>query len=382
MRASVQTFASLFVSVVLGTLWVSASFAKDDSEQILTIDHFVPHVSTAPALAGQTVQLYVRERVQAGVVASSTSLADSVVLFVHGGTIPSEAAFDASFEDYSWMAYLAQAGLDAFGLDITGYGPSTRPAPMDDPCNVAAAAQRALVPAPLPAVCPSAYSGDVTTIESDRDDIDAAVDYLRKLRHVDKINVLAWSRGGPRVGPYVATHPDKINRLVMLAPSYMPGAPPDPTPASVMGVTTRQSFEANWDNQIGCADQYAPEIRDPLWQQLLESDPVGASWGPGVYRAPIGGDVLVPQYWNAYAAQIEAPTLLISGENDKQVPSENVRALYADMKSPQRVFASLPCSSHLAAWETHHRILFQACAEWLLDGTVDGVSSGTLQLPD
>ncbi|MEP6697464.1 MAG: alpha/beta fold hydrolase [Pseudonocardiales bacterium] len=350
----------------------------DDGERILAVDHFVSHVSSAPAVSGQTVQLYVRERVQASVALTSPSFSRRVVLFVHGATIPSEVYFDAQYQDYSWMAYLAQAGLDVFGMDITGYGPSTRPGPMDDPCNVAPASQPSLVPSTLPAACPSTYAGDLTTIASDRDDIDAVVDYIRSLRHVDKISLVAWSRGGPRAGPYVATHPDKIDSLVMLAPAYLVGSPPDRTPTSVMGITTRQSFDANWDNQIGCADQYDPGIRDSLWSQLLQTDPTGATWGPGAYRAPTGGDTMVFSRWGALAVRIEAPTLLLSGEHDKQVLPENVRALYADLRTPHKVFAMLACSSHLAAWETRHVALFQASAEWLLTGSVNGVSQGEL----
>jgi pimeloyl-ACP methyl ester carboxylesterase len=278
------------------------------------------------------------------------------------------------------MAYLAGAGFDVFAVDLTGYGPSTRAEAMNEPCNLAPAAKEALFPVTLPGPCTSTYNGDLTTIASDRDDIDAAVDYIRTLRHIDKISVVAWSKGGPRAGPYVATHADKIDILVMLAPLYVRGAPPDPAAAPVMGITTRQSFDANWDNQIGCDNQVDPAIREPLWAQLLGTDPVGATWGSGVYRAPSGGDGAPPQRWGAFAAQLDVPTLLISGENDKQALPEDVRALYSDLKTPHKVFAALACSSHLAPWETNHLALFQASAEWLAGGTVNGMSTGELRL--
>jgi pimeloyl-ACP methyl ester carboxylesterase len=356
--------------------------ASQDSQQVLTIDHFVSHVSSAPAAYGETVRLYVRERVAAGVALTSTSFSRRIVLFVHGASIPSEVGFDARYQDYSWMAYLAQAGLDVFAMDITGFGPSTRPAAMDDPCNAAAASQPVLIPAVLPAACPNTYSGDLTTIGSDQDDIDAVVDYLRSLRHVDRISLVAWSKGGPRVGPYVATHPEKIDSVVMLAPQYVPGTPPDPMPASVMGITSRQRFDALWDMQIGCEDQYDPAIRSSLWPQLLETDPTGATWGSGVYRSPTGGDGAVYERWGSFASRIDAPVLLISGDNDKIVLPENVRALYSDIKASHKVFAGLACASHFAPWETNHLSLFQASAEWLLKQSVNGMSEGELRLGD
>jgi len=58
--------------------------------------------------------------------------------------LSAEVAFDVPYQDYSWMEYLAQAGFDAFAMDTTGYGRSTRPAAMNDPCNLSPAQQLAL----------------------------------------------------------------------------------------------------------------------------------------------------------------------------------------------------------------------------------------------
>ena len=85
----------------------AASMSADDSGRLLTIDHFVRVKSTVPAIAGQQAQVYVRERVLAGMVARGSTPADRVVLFVHGAGTPAEVAFDAPIGDYSWMAYLA-----------------------------------------------------------------------------------------------------------------------------------------------------------------------------------------------------------------------------------------------------------------------------------
>ena len=111
----------------------SAAVSADDSGRLLTIDHFVRVKSTVPAIAGQQAQVYMRERVLAGMVARGSTPADRVVLFVHGAGTPAEVAFDAPIGDYSWMAYLARAGFDVFSVDMTGYGRSTRPVPKAPP---------------------------------------------------------------------------------------------------------------------------------------------------------------------------------------------------------------------------------------------------------
>ena len=184
------------------------------------------------------------------------------------------------------MAYLAKAGFDVFALDLTGYGRSTRPPAMADACNIQKASQAQFVPKPLPAACAPTYAQPITTIASDWDDIAAVVDWLRATRHVDKVSLVGWSQGGPRTAGYTARNPDKVARLVVLAPAYTRNGPAD-APASFRsddGTMTAQShadFTANWDRQVGCADQYDAGTSAAVWRAMLASDPVGAGWGPG-----------------------------------------------------------------------------------------------------
>lgn len=350
----------------------------DDSQRVLSIDHVVEHASTVPAIAGQPVQLYVRERVQAGTLGLPNPLAERVVLFVHGAGTPAEVAFDVPNADYSWMGFVAAAGYDVFGMDTTGYGRSSRPAPMDDACNLVSAQQEALGLS----ACPASYGRHMTTIQSDWDDIGAVVDYIRGLRHLDRISLVAWSLGGPRAGGYASQHPERIDKLVLLAPVYAPGAPSNPpaqVPAEGVAFNTqsRTDFLTNWDRQVGCAGQYDPSVAESVWASMLESDPLGATWGSGVRRAP----VVTSWGWNLEAAsRLKVPTLLVSGEHDKQVNPDAVRQLWNDLGSSQKVFIDLACASHNAAWETNHDILFQATVDWLDRGSVNGVGNGTLRL--
>jgi hypothetical protein len=59
---------------------------------ILTIDHWVPHVSTADANKGKHVQLFVRERVQLG-----ESRQKPVVLMIQAATVPAVPQYDLRF---------------------------------------------------------------------------------------------------------------------------------------------------------------------------------------------------------------------------------------------------------------------------------------------
>ncbi len=355
-------FQALVTAIVVAAVQSGAAQTGKDRQRLLSIDHYVRVKSTVPSIAGQLAQIYVRERVDAETVLRGASLADRVVLFVHGAGTPAEVAFDAPVGDYSWMAYLANAGFDAFAMDTTGYGRSTRPAPMNDPCNLSAEQQAAFVPGLIDAPCKPSYPGQLTTIASDWNDIDAVVDHIRKLRHVDRVSLVAWSLGGPRAGGYAAQHPEKVNKLVLLAPAYTrdsPAAAPAvlPRPGVVFNTQSRSEFIANWDRQVACPNQYDPAVRDVIWADLLASDSVGATWGSGVRRAPS----TTTWGWNAAATgSTRVPAMIVAAAHDKQVLPERVRTVFDDLGSPDKVLVDLACSSHSAMWEKNHLLLFAA----------------------
>jgi pimeloyl-ACP methyl ester carboxylesterase len=368
----------LFLAAV--SLTAQLSFA-DDSSRLLRVDHYVRVHSTVPAIDGQTSAIYVREVVDAGIALRGPA-PDRVAIFVHGAGTPAEVAFDVPYKDYSWMAYLAHAGFDAFSMDMTGYGRSTRPAPMNDPCNLSREQQAGFIPGLIPAACSPSYPHPLTTIASDWNDLGAVIDYVRALRHVDKVSLLAWSLGGPRAAGYTARHPEHVSELVLLAPAYRRDGPSDPPaqlPADGTTMTTqsRDELAALWARQTGCADQVDPAAADSVWAQMMASDPVGATWGTGVRRAP----QVTTWGWNqAAVSKTRTPTLMVTGQYDMQVPSPRVRELYADLGAEQKVFIDLACSSHNAMWEKNHLLLFQASVEWLTRGTVNGLHQGMLKL--
>ena len=357
------------------------STVLDDGPVVLTLDHYVPVTSQVPSIAGEPAEIYLRERVAAGTLARSRTLANRVVLFVHGAGTPAEVSFDPPAEGYSWMAYLAEAGFDVFSMDMTGYGRSTRPPPMSDPCNLSQAQQADLVPAFLSAPCPAAYPFALTSSASDWHDLDAVVEYLREMRGVEQVALVAWSLGGPRAGGYAARHPEKVSSLILLAPAYSRTRAADPpvslpAPGTAMTKQSWQDFITNWDRQVGCPAQYDPGVAAAVWSGMLKSDPVGATWGPGVRRAP---GVTVWGWDLERVRTTRIPTLLVAGVHDAQVSPARVSELYEDLGSERKVFIDLGCASHNAMWEENRHILYDASLQWLRSASVDGASSGVLQ---
>ncbi len=376
-RASIAVTALLFTAVAMP----APRAAGADTAGLLTVDHYVRVVSKVPSIAGQLAPIYVRERVSPGGALRGPVAADRVVLFVHGAGTPAEVAFDTPHGTHSWMAYLAEAGFDVFAMDTSGYGRSVRPAPMNDPCNLAEAQQAQFIPSLLAAPCKPSYPGQLTSLTSDWHDIDGVVDYIRKVRGVSKVSLVAWSLGGPRAGGYAAQHPEKVHKMVLLAPAYnreSPAVPPTlPAPGVVFNTQSRAEFLANWDRQVGCPAQYTPATRDAVWSELLASDPVGATWGSGVRRAPS----TTTFGWNAASiGSTKTPTLMVAGALDKQVPPERVKQAYDDLGASEKVLLDLGCASHNAMWESNHLLLFKASLDWLMSSSVNGQKAGVVKL--
>jgi pimeloyl-ACP methyl ester carboxylesterase len=351
-----------------------------------TVDYLVPHISTVPANAGKRVELFVREKVQ-----KPSTVQRPVVLMIAGATVSTVPVFDLQFEDYSWMDRLATAGFDVFAMDHTGYGLSPRPM-MDNPCNTTTAQQQLyLIPTTLTLPCSPAYPYQLTSIRSDWDEIDSVVDYLRGFKSVDRVTIVAWSYGGVRAAGYAGLHPEKVDRLLLYAPGTSgttnynrlnldnspQSQPVSGAPSAILGTN---DFHATWDTQVGCTQQYAPDIRPSITQYMLDFDPLGSTWGTaGVRRAP-NLNMTTPN-WGlnmALVARITAPTLIIRGDLDKTVLLPGVQALFGDLVAvPKKVFVHVACASHYLVWEKQHQILLRASEEWLQKGTFTGQQSGS-----
>ncbi|MBV9549568.1 MAG: alpha/beta fold hydrolase [Alphaproteobacteria bacterium] len=360
--------------------------AAQNRATIESRDHYTNVVSTAPSQAGQTVRLYLRERVK------GTPDPNKIVLFIHGAGTPAEVSFDVPYADYSWMAYLADAGYDVFAVDMEGYGRSARPAAMSEKCNLNEA-QRTLYK--VAADCKPTMTSGVTTLASDWNDVGAAVDYVLNLRHASKLNLFGWSQGGPRSAGWAAQHPDKVAKLVLLAPAYNNGAGRGaggagraaapatangaPPRGSAFNVQTHEDLVALWNRQAPCPGQYTPETLASVWKEMLASDSVGSTWDPPARRAPVTAPSPGASWTPEMARNTKIPTLMVSGEHDGQVNPQNVRNLYGDIGG-DKVFVDLACSSHNAMWEKNHLLLFAASREWLDKGTVNGQKNVMLKL--
>jgi pimeloyl-ACP methyl ester carboxylesterase len=366
---------------VLTVLLALSNPAEAHGPEMMTIDRLVAHTSTVPAIKGRRSELLVREKVPTAYVEGNPgSLEGKVVLFVHGGFSPATLAFDVQYRDYSWMEHLAYGGFAVFAMDMTGYGRSTRPL-MDDPCNVDPRQQAMLVPRTLKAPCPPSYPFELVTSDSETDDIDAVVEFIRRLRKVERVTLIGWSGGGIRTGTYAARHPGKVDRHVIWASSNYardnPDGPPAalPRPGAPITLQTREvGIERRWLADVKCDGQVEPGMPELIGALSLQADPVGAQWGPGVLRAP------TRTYWGwnaATARRLSAPTLIMVGEQDPLTTS-NIE-LFEDHGAERKLLLRIACGTHFMNWERGRKVMQRATLDWLTKGNIDGLDRGRLR---
>jgi pimeloyl-ACP methyl ester carboxylesterase len=343
----------------------AAQAGTPQQSHAVVIDHFVPHISTERVNEGSRVSLFMRERRGAPL--------GPAVLLVHGRSAAAVPSFDLQYRDYSWMVHLADAGFDVFAVDLQGYGSSSRPGIMDEPCNTSADNQaKYLVPSPLPAPCPPRYPHSFGSFATDWDEIDTVVEFIRSLRsnRALKVNLVGWSRGGMRVIGYAALRPNNVERVVALAPTRFP--PVANVPSYPMNMTDKRDFFVDWDRQIdskNCPQQVDPSIRQALWDSTIALDKLGNGWGTsGVRRSP----AFTAAGWTPdLPGRVQAPTLVIRGALDDQAPEQATRALYDALGGP-KAYVTVSCGSHELVYEKQHTKLLQASAEWLRFGTYEG----------
>ncbi|MBT8146816.1 MAG: alpha/beta hydrolase [Gammaproteobacteria bacterium] len=369
--------------IPLISLFTGISHAQSE---IVTIERFVPHISTAPANKDQRVGIYLRERYSEAAAdrwESGQSPEGRVVLFVHGASVSSIPDFDLDYKDYSWMEYLAEAGFDTFAMDHTGYGRSPRPT-MDNACNMNPENQKLVMPHPLKEHCEPSFKSGLSNSQSDWEEIETVVDYIRDMRGVDKVSLIGWSAGGTRTGGYTARNPDKVDKLFLYAPAYRRESPELQDPGVPMRLQTYETLtQGRWQQNVVCENQVDPGVRDAVWSSILAFDPLGAVWGGerGVMRVRTSAP-FVPNgpLWNRQgAALVASPTMIVVGAQDNP---QARGVLYEDLTGiDNKVLVTMGCSTHFSVWETtQYKFLHRASLEWLTSGTFNGIHQGVYEV--
>ncbi len=214
-------------------------------------------------------------------IAEMESETDRNILLVHGVTYSSKE-FDVDYKDYSLARFLARNGYAVWLLDIAGYG----------------------------------RSGEVTDgfmPDSDyaAEDINAAVDKIIGDTGCEKIDLLGWSWGTVTTSKYIASHNDKIRKLILYAPIL----------SGVGDYEVTDAFHHNtWEHAAGDFQTSADgEIDYDIVEPMLVDKYCSICWRYDGEYSPNGGrrDICVsPSVSLIDLSKINVPTLVICGDSD------------------------------------------------------------------
>jgi pimeloyl-ACP methyl ester carboxylesterase len=299
------------------------------------------------------IQLYVRNKHPEGV---SRFAGDKILLYVHGATYPAETAFDLKLNGLSWMEYIAQRGYDVYLVDVRGYGRSTRPPEMDKP---------------------AAEHEPIVRTETAVNDVGTAVDFIRKRRGVQKVNLIGWSWGTTIMGWYTSQNNDKVNRLVLYAPGWLRQSASLTDSGAKLGAyrtVTREAAKARW--LTGVPEDKKATLIPAGWFEAwadatFATDPVGAKQSPPVLRAPNGVVLDGREHWSAGKplydpGQIRVPTFLAHAEWDQDTPNYMLYAYFEKLTgAPYKRYVQIGEGTHTVIMEKNRMQLFHAVQQFL-----------------
>jgi pimeloyl-ACP methyl ester carboxylesterase len=320
--------------------------ARAAAPQVAMEEFVVPSVDPG-------IQLYVRNKHPAHM---KSVPGERIVLFVHGATYPAESSFDLPLNGISWMEYLARHGYDVYLVDIRGYGRSTRPPEMDEPAD---------------------RNAPIVRTETAVKDVGAAVEFVRKRRGAQKINLVGWSWGTSIMGWYTAQNNDKVHKLVLYAPQWLRTTPAPTDTGRKLGAyraVTRDAARARWLKGVAESKQAGliPAGWFEAWADAtFASDPVGARSTPPQLRAPNGVVQDNRDFWGAGKplydpSAIRVPTFLVHAEWDADLPSAMLHAYFAQLTgAPYRRYVEIGEGTHTVMMERNRMQLFETVQQFL-----------------
>ena len=270
------------------------------------------------------LRIYLWEKRRAG-PEPAFAASGKVVLLVHGGTWSGRPDFDLQIRDYSLMDFLARHGYDAWAIDIHGYGHSDK------------------------------TNADWSGVLSAAADIDAAVEYITKLRGVSAVDLLGWSAGTQRAGVYAMQHPQRVAKLILYAPFWKATAPyleqirqrveNGGTPLTQYRINTEAAARSDFvAGELARRPQFEEDVVALYAREALRTDPQSPNAFVDYLRLPF----LDPQ-------QITVPTMLIFGEYDYLAKEEDLVPFFAQLKTTDKRFVLLPHGGHALMLEKDHR---------------------------
>jgi pimeloyl-ACP methyl ester carboxylesterase len=254
-----------------------------------------------------------------------------VIILAHGSATAGKESFDlqvAGKPSYSLMNFLAQEGFDVFALDTRGFGRSTHP------------------------------DGHMTTKEAS-DDLNAVVDYIRKLRGVQKVNLLGWSWGTQYGGMFVMSYPEKVEKYISYAQMHL-NSPDLSKRRPRVEVFRKNPYisipEAGWKLRFYSmtpAEANDLEVVDTYARTAAQIEQKSAT-GPQLDMVTIM-PMLNPRL-------MPVPTMIIHGEYDDVADLDGLFPFFQQLPNRYKRYVVIPNAGHMMHLQKGHQLFQQEVA--------------------
>jgi pimeloyl-ACP methyl ester carboxylesterase len=246
-----------------------------------------------------------------------------VVMLAHGSATAGKESFDLqvpSRDGYSLMDFLSREGFDVFALDTRGFGRSTHP------------------------------DGHFTTQQAS-EDLDAAVDYVLKLRGAKRVNLLGWSWGTQYGGMFVMAHPEKVEKYVSYAQMHVDS--PDIAKRRPRVEAFRKNPyiaipEAGWKGRfysLTPAEANEPAVVDAYAKAAFEVEK----------KTPTSPQLdMVTILPMVNARFISVPTLIIHGQYDDVADLDGLFTFFRQLPNPNKRYVVVPNAGHMMHLQKGH----------------------------
>ena len=314
---------TIFALFLMELLFSSVSTAA----KIVGTEHKIQSVS---AYDQRLLSIYLWEKHRSDISSRQFENNGRVVLLAHGATISGRVVFDLQIPaykkglPYSLMDYLAGQGYDVFSVDYQNYGRSDHHG-----CGLCVTTKVAAA------------------------DLNSAAEYIRSLRHIDKIYVLGWSWGASTAGLFAQEHPEKVRRLVQYAP-YLKTKNPE------LQLPQDEFRTVNIDQC--CRDDFPLEYTDPGVYEAFAKEAL--KWDN---RAPNG---VLADFATRMPLidpkQITVPTIMFFGALDTTCPidQEELPEYFRDLATSDKQLIIIPQGGHALMMMKPRLKFYSAVTHW------------------
>ncbi len=280
------------------------------TEEVIGVEHWVEYGG---------IKLYVWEKY----IGSPSD--KRVVLLAHGSATAGRESFDLQVPgkpSYSLMDFLAREGFDVFAPDVRGFGRSIHP------------------------------DSHLTTQEAS-EDLNAVIEYVLKLRGVQRVNLLGWSWGTQYGGMFIMAHPEKVERYVSYAQMHV-DSPDIAKRRPRIEVFRKNPYisipEAGWKPRFYSMtpdEANDPEVVDAYAKAAAEVE-IKTATGPQldmVTLMPMVNPRLMP-----------VPTMIIHGEYDDVADLSGLLPFFRQLPHCYKKYVVVPSAGHMMHLQEGHSV--------------------------